>query len=404
MSPIRFRNISARKIAKFFSLVLLPLMAGSAASQEHHHQTGLAFAALPSLSYSSGEGWEMGGKLFFYQFGEGKPQPYRWHLLINGARSTEQKEDYYAFLDMPHLWGAGSRLDLRVEYKKFGLEDFYGLGNKTDYRETVTSPANVDFLAEKYYNYRHHWSAGYINGQWPLLGGRLRLLAGAAAVRTSVATYPPPNRLTETPQRGMEGGWSNYLRAGVVLDRRDQEAAPTSGYWSDLLLEKSTALFGSDYDYSRITLTDRRYITLIHGLVFAQRLLFEHMAGHPPFYEMAVISGSYQRIEGLGSGRSMRGLPRLLFVGPTKMLANLELRWRVLDMRLLRQDLTFYGHLFLDAGKVWQRGDAADLNAVHGSQGVGVHVQWKKELIGALDIGRSDWSKRSIYLTFGNLF
>ena len=110
--------------------------------------TGLAFAAVPSLSYSSGEGLEYGGKLFFYQYGDGTPQPYRWHLLVNAARSTEQKQDYYAFLDMPHLWGEGSRLDLRIEYKKFGLEDYYGLGNRPDYHNDATQPKEAGFLAE----------------------------------------------------------------------------------------------------------------------------------------------------------------------------------------------------------------------------------------------------------------
>ena len=206
------------------------------------------------------------------------------------------------------------------------------------------------------------------------------------------------------PQRGMEGGWSNYARVGMVIDRRDQEAVPTSGYWSDLLIEKSTAALGSDYDFARITATDRRYFRILPRLVYAQRLLIEHMPGYPPFYEMAVLSGSYQRFEGLGSGRSMRGVPRLLFVGPTKLLANLELRLRVLDIRILAQELTFYGHLFVDGGKVWLAGDPADLGHFHHSQGAGVHVQWKKDLIGALDIGRSPWNDMAIYLTFGNLF
>ncbi len=365
---------------------------------------GLAFAAVPSLTFSSGEGWEYGGKLFFYQFGKGNIQPYRWHFLLNGAKSTEEKLDVYAFLDMPHIWGPASRLDIRLEYKKFGLEDFYGLGNRPDYRKDVADPEKPDFLSEEYYNYNHRWSACYVNAQWPLQGRHFKLLAGAAMVRTRLSAYPPPNRLHEEPQSGMAGGYSNYLRTGLVLDHRDQEAVSTRGYWTDLLIEKCSTWLGSDYDYSRITLTDRRYVPLLPRVVYAQRLLLEHMPGHPPFYEMAVISSSYQRFEGLGSGRSMRGVPRLLFIGPSKLLLNLELRIRVMDLRILKQDLTFYGHLFADGGKVWLRSDAKDLKNLHFAEGVGVHVQWKKDLIGALDIGRSPYNDMAIYLTFGNLF
>lgn len=365
---------------------------------------GLAFAVVPSLSFSSGEGWEYGGKIFLYQYGSVAPRPYRWHLLINGARSTEQKKDYYAFLDMPHLWGPGTRLALRVENKDFGLDEFYGLGNTPDYRKAVTSPADPGFLTKEYYNYRHRWSAGYINAQWPLFAGRLRFLAGMAGVRTVVGAYPLPNRFAAAPPFGAAGGWSNYARIGLVHDTRDLEAAPSSGSWSDLLLEKSAHILGSDYDYSRITLTDRRYFRLLPRLVFAQRLFFEHMAGRPPFYEMTVLSGSFQRFEGLGSNQSMRGIPRLLFAGPTKLLGNFELRCRLLDRRILHQDLTFYGHLFVDGGKVWLRGDPASLNHLHFSQGAGFHVQWKTDLIGALDIGRSPYKDMAVYLTFGNLF
>ncbi len=384
-------------------LVFVCIAQGGMAEAPQQPQ-GLAFAVVPSLSFSSGEGWEYGGKTFFYQYGDGSSRPYRWHLLLNGARSTEKKKDYYAFLDMPHLWGPGTRLSLRVEYKDFGLDEYYGLGNQPEYRRAFTDRGDPDFLSSEYYNYKHRWSAGYINAQWPIFAGRIRFLAGLAGVRTTVGTYPLPNRLAASPRFGMAGGWTNYARLGLIRDTRDMEAAPSAGSWSDLLLEKSTAVLGSDYDFARITLTDRRYFRLLPRLVFAQRLFFEHMSGHPPFYEMAVLSGSWQRFEGLGSNQSMRGVPRLLFAGPTKLLGNFELRCRLFDRRILRQDLTFYGHLFLDGGKVWLKRDPATLDHLHFSQGAGLHVQWKTDLIGALDIGRSPYKDLAIYLTFGNLF
>lgn len=371
---------------------------------ESHSPRGLAAAAVPNFSYSSGEGWEYGAKFFLYQFGTGTHQPYRWHVEVNAARSTEEKEDYYAFIDMPHIWGENTRFDVRFEYKDFGLDDYYGLGNLPEYYEAWSETHSTAFLVKKYYNYHHRWSAGYINSQWPIVKGTIRLLAGMAAVRTQINTYPLPNKLAAHSPRGVEGGWTNYARIGLVVDRRDQEAAPVSGYWSDLLFEKSTHFLGSDYDYARITATDRRYYEVITRLVYAQRLLIEHMPGDPPFYEMAVVSGSYQRFEGLGSSRSMRGIPRLLFVGRTKVLVNLELRYQAFDMRILRQDLTFYGHLFVDGGKVWRKKDSVNLAHFHYSHGAGIHVQWKKDFIGALDIGRSEYDDLAIYITFGNLF
>jgi hypothetical protein len=162
--------------------------------------------------------------------------------------------------------------------------------------------------------------------------------------------------------------------------------------------------FGSDYNYVRITAIDRRYVAIHPRLIWAQRVLAEFMTGSPPFYEMSVIGNSFMRHEGVGGAKTLRGQPRLLYVGPHKMIFNLELRWRVMDMNILRQELTYYLHAFTDFGRVWMNNEHFALTQLHFAEGLGVHVQWKKEFVAVVDVGRSRHKDMAIYLTFGNLF
>ena len=201
----------------------------------------------------------------------------------------------------------------------------------------------------------------------------------------------------------MNGGLTNYFRLGVLFDSRNEESVPTKGTWFDALAEFSSSLIKSDYNFMRFTFTDRRYYPLHKNLTFAQRLFFEAMPGDPPLYEMYILGNSFRRQEGLGGAYSLRGIPRFLFVGPHKAVGNFEVRWNVTQQTILQQPLTLYIHLFTDVGRVWTDNNF-EIADFHTTQGFGIHVKWKKDFIGALDIGRSKFQSYAIYATFGNLF
>jgi len=365
--------------------------------------TGTAVAPVPSLSYSQGEGVEFGGKIFVYHFGDGSIQPYRWSTIFNAARTTRDKTDLYIFTDLPQMFGANSRLDFRIDYKDLQLENYYGLGNHTAYRPEFTDRTDPSYRSEDYYNYKRRTAAVTLNAQIPFFFPRLRLLVGLGFSRTRTTAYDEPNRFSRDLPFGVQGGRSDYYRIGLVLDRRDQETLPHRGVWSDVLFESAGRMQGSDYDYTRLTLTHRSYVQMHPRLVFVNRTLLEMMSGNPPFYEMAVISGSYQRWEGLGGSRSLRGVPRLLFVGPDKLISNFELRWRISQFSVLQQELTWYLHFFGDAGRVYMAEKELTLKDLHFSEGIGLAVQWKKDFVGAIEIGRSPYLSRAVYLSFGTI-
>ncbi len=374
------------------------------ALEAESNSTGLSIAGLPTLAYSSGEGLQYGGRAFLYQYGDGSVQPYKWNLVMNYSVTTEQRRDIFVFWDVPEIIGPNSRFDIFFDSKRFVYDDYLGIGNDIDYHREFKEADDALFIDENYYKYKRKWLAVMAKLQFPLFRDGLKGLAGLGYYDTDVANHEGTTLYDEESPFGIEGGISNYFQLGVVYDQRDSESVPSKGFWTEFLIEKSVKALGGEYSYWRATFTDRRYFSLHPRLVYAQRLMFETMPGDPPFYEMSFFSSSYQRREGLGGGYSLRGLPRFFLIGPNKFMGNFELRCRVLKVTILKQDFTSYIHGFVDAGRIWLNEEKKTISDFHFTRGMGLHVKWNKDFVGALDIGYSKYRSFAIYATFGNLF
>ena len=387
---------------KFLSLFILFLI--TTISYGAEPMTGTSVAGLPSVSFSSGEGFEYGARLYLYQYGDGSISPFKWNLVTNFSQTTEQRRDVFLFLDIPRIIGRDSRFDIYFDHKKFTYDDYFGVGNNNVYDKDLKDDTSPQFIDEHYYNYKRRWFAVLAKLQFPLHVPGLKGLAGFGFYDTEIAPQSGVTLFEQQNPYGAYGGLTNYLQTGVVYDSRDSESVPGKGFWTEVLLEKTIKALGSDYHFWRFTLTDRRYFRLHPRVVYAQRIMYEAMPGSPPFYEMSFFSSSYQRREGLGGGYSMRGIPRFLLLGPDKLLGNFELRIRSVHKRIWKQDFTSYLHLFVDAGRVWTVDDEKNLSHLHYSRGFGLHVKWNKDFVGALDVGFSKYKSMAIYATFGNLF
>jgi len=391
-------------LRKVILIFIVSLITGNGILYSQEPLNGLTLAGLPNLSYSSGEGLQYGGRVFLYQYGNGKINPYKWSLVFNFTRTTKQRQDLFLFFDMPQIFGKNSRLDLYLDSKRFIHDDYFGVGNNNVFERVFKEKDSKRFINENYYNYRRKYLALLAKMQFSLYVDGLKGLAGMGFYQTKIKLHDGITKFFIDQPFGLEGGMTNYFQLGIVYDKRNNEAVPSSGFWSELLFERATGLLGSDFSYSRITFTDRRYFSLHPRLVYAQRLLVETMPGNPPFYEMGFISSSFQRRQGLGGSYTLRGIPRLMFIGPNKFLANFEFRYKMYRRTILKQDFTFYLHTFLDCGKVWLDHDPKSLDHLRVAEGVGLHVRWNKDFVGALDIGRSRYNQFAVYASFGNLF
>ena len=390
-----------KMLLTFILLFTAAIMSNTTASKP---VTGFHFALVPNGSYKDSEGFALGANLFAYQYGDGSAHPFNWNIILNLKKSTEGFFSSYFFYDRPQAFGANSRFSFYVEYKRYLEDDYYGLGNDAQRREELLDSQNPDFRSESYYSFQQQWPSLFLYFQTPSFLDHTRNLFSVGFYERKITPAAAPNKLAEDAPPGINGGRTHIFQYGFIYDTRDQEAVPRQGIWSEILVEVATPLLGSDYSYVRFTLTDRRYISLCPRLVYAHRLLFEPIFGDVPFYDMAMINSSYQRHFGLGGATSLRGVPRLLFVDRHKLLGNFEFRFEAIKMSIFKQDFTFFIHTFIDAGRVWHNKEPFTLAHLHSSYGAGLHVLWKKDLIGAVDIGRSRFSDLAIYITFRNLF
>ena len=383
------------------AIILSTLLVSFVHSQSH--LTGIDVSALPNASYQSDRGFKYGGRIHIIDYDDGTLTPFKWNFSLEASNTTKNQVESVAFLDVPHIFGPFSRFDIMLQYNRLLYDDYYGIGNDVaDHSESPIKFGSSSPMDSRYHNFKSQTLALVWNIQLPLKD-QLKILTGLGFYKRAITVFDPPSKLAQDSPVGMAGGYSNYIRLGMIYDTRNEETTPTQGVWSELLLEMAHSFLSSDYHYRRMTLTDRRYFAIFPNLVFAQRILFEVMPGNPPFYEMSVLGHSFKKQEGLGGVYSLRGIPRHLFIGPHKIVANFEMRFKVTARTILNQPLTFYVHAFSDAGRVWTD-NHLKIDHFHTTRGAGIHVQWKKDVVGALDIGFSTYKNFAIYTSFGNLF
>jgi outer membrane protein assembly factor BamA len=194
------------------------------------------------------------------------------------------------------------------------------------------------------------------------------------------------------------------VRGGIVVDTRDREVGPTRGNWVDLLLQHATNGGEASGSYTRGTFTARSYRSLTSKLVFAQRLVAQHTDGDVPLYDLATIqTSSYNQAEGLGGSSSMRGVEKNRYTARGIAFANLELRYRFKEMRLLGKPAYLVGTGFFDAGRVWIDRPWSGDPMTHVSGGGGMRLGLGPSFLVAFDVARSAEATQ-IYIGLGYPF
>jgi outer membrane protein assembly factor BamA len=401
------RSTTREVLRPLSALVFFLALVAPAAGQDETPQTGLEFAGIPALNYDSDEGFGYGAVVELYDYGEGGYAPYRWTLQPLVFLTTEGRRDISVFYDSPHLLPAGWRIDASASNNRHIATPYYGVGNDAPFDETLTNESDP-----YYYRYgTDRWSAA-VNLQKSVYRDRLRVLFGGGARHVSLVTVPEATGTTLLAQElaaadaPVPGGWSNYVRAGVVWDTRDRETGPRSGTWTEFLVQRVDELLGSESSYTRWTFADRRYFSLNRRLVFANRILMQDVSGDPPFYVLSEIQTSFKQQEGMGGLRSIRGVQKNRFVGKGLFLWNAELRWRVADFRMLGKPFHTVLSAFVDSGRVWAEGVQIGeiFTDLHHGFGGGVRLGMGENFVISLDVGTSAETTAPFYINLGYLF
>jgi hemolysin activation/secretion protein len=94
-------------------------------------------------------------------------------------------------------------------------------------------------------------------------------------------------------------------------------------------------------------------------------------------------------MHGLGGSRTIRGYRLDRFVGPAVALANVEVRWTMFDVVVLKQRFAFAPVAFIDVGRVFDSFDRFTFRGWKRGEGVGMRIAWNQATVGAFDLGFS---------------
>lgn len=399
----------SRPLFLILILVLLSLPR-PALGQGEKPPTGWEFTGLPALNFDSDEGFGYGVILALYDYGLSGLAPYRTTFQPTLFLTTEGRKELTLFFDAPHLSG-GWRLSAFLGVEKQIATPYYGAGNQSLYDPKLEEGENP-----YYYRFGRERGIFRANLQRPVGDWPLRILVGGQLAHFKIDPTPKDDGGTLLledllpgvllPGVPFPGGYENSIRGGLVWDTRDRESGPTGGVWTEGLIERVDEALGSDASYTRWTFSDRRYFTLVPGLVFANRVTLQNITGNAPFYALTYIQSSFDQSEGLGGSKSIRGVLRNRYSGEGLFFWNAEFRWRAWDFRTMGKDahMAFIG--FLDSGRVWAEGvEASSLLAdLHHGYGGGTRVGLGPNFVVALDLATSRDVGLQMYIGLGYLF
>ncbi len=417
--------------------------------------TGFSFGALPTISFDADMGFQYGGLVSLYDYGDGTLYPsYKQMMKVEVSRYTKGSGTNQIFYDAKNLLPHHLRLTADLSYLTEKSLDFYGFnGYQSRYLPELTDKDNTaEYITRVFYRDLRKMFRFTADLQGQLSGPHLRWLGGIGIMNMKAGRVDfdainkgkdEADKLTDTvtlfdkyAEWGIisaaekDGGSANFLKAGIVYDTRDNEANPMKGMWSEALITYAPGfLFNPEFSYAKLVLIHRQYFTLIKDrLSFVYRLGYQGtIAGNAPFFMQPYMLSSYSSItktDGLGGAKTLRGIMRDRVVGDGIAYGNLEMRWKFLKTHVGKQNLYFALNGFSDFGMVVQQvkidkskislADQAkyfdfsfEKDKLHPSLGAGLRIALNENFILAVDYGfamnKQDGAK-GLYINIGNLF
>lgn len=310
-------------------------------------KTGITLGPLPVIAYDADKGFEYGAILNLYNFGDGSTYPHpksSWYLEASAYTKGTQKyvvsyDDKYLIPGVRLSAAASVQIDKALEFFGFnGYQSIYDPDMPTGFYRCTKLAANFksDFVGKivggLYWEAGYHFNyfkAGYFSTD---------------AYQLETTLLELYNKWGIIPDDQLEGGFSSAVRAGLVYDTRDFEAAPSRGIWAEAQFVFAPKFLGTTHPYNKLNLMFRHYIPIWKDrLVFAYRLNYQgFLSDDVPWYIMpylTVVGPLYDR-EAIGGYRTARGIMMNRVQGKHEGFYNAELRWKFIDFRVWRQNVT----------------------------------------------------------------
>ena len=344
------------------TLLVLLALALPAAGQDNETKeiakTGFSFGGFPIVAFDQDKGFQLGALANVYDFGKGNwyPNP-RQQLYVEASWFTKGSQLYVLSYDNRFLI-PGVRFSFAAQFSNEKALDFFGFNGYKSYYDASLPTAyyklsrmmpygKLDFtgkITEHFY-----WKFGYHFKYFILDEFASDNLQELPYGKSLFGWYKDLGFIEAGEYKG---GMTSAWRAGLTIDSRDVENAPTRGVWADAFVEWAPKWMGTNKPYGRYYAVLRQYFPLAGDkLVFAYRANVQGFIGKPAFYVLpfeSVLGPGYDR-DGFGGYRTIRGLMRNRVQG---QVINTELRWKFLNTRVLNQNLSLGANAFFDGGRV----------------------------------------------------
>lgn len=420
---------------------------------------GWNVGVLPAVSFNSDLGFQYGGLVNLFHYGDGSRYPkYDRSYYFEASRYTKGSGLLRLAYDSEQLI-KNIRTTFDFSYMPEQMADFYGFNGyesvyNSDYVENdQTYPSRI-FYKHQRNMFRFHadftGSLGYDNVFWTagaeFYDIRLRSVNVDKLNRGKKEEDKLPDPKNNPglyehyinwgliPADEASGGYFTGIKGGLVYDSRDFQPNPMSGIWSDIIIYGAPRLTSQlDNGFLRLSVTHRQYFTLVkEKLSFVYRLSYQGNLGtYVPFYIQPLmittqLRGAYS--EGLGGQRSLRGILRNRVVGNGFIYGNAEFRYKFFRIEWLNQNIYLAINTFIDAGQVvskipveekvknhfpnWTENDTKEYfnfgsESIHWSAGAGLKAVMNENFILSGDFGRalnSQDGRSGLYIGLNYLF
>jgi outer membrane protein assembly factor BamA len=397
---------------------------------------GWNIGGLPVVSYDSDLGLQLGALVNLYDYGDGSRYPRYDHSIYVEASWFLKGSGIFRFYYDSDKLIKGIRTSFDLSYLPDRTFKFYGFnGYEAVYNAAWNDDNNDEYVSRVFYRLDRKFFRAKLDFQGNITGENFRWLAGADFYNIKMANvdleklnkgkddsdllpdtpglFEKYNEWGLIPENEKEGGSFAVFKLGLVYDSRDNEPLPTRGIFTEAVLATAPKFTSSmDNGFMKFSLTHRQYFTIVKDkLSFAYRLGMQiNVSGHTPYYAQGLMyyvtmKGAYN--EGLGGGKTIRGIERNRVVGDGIVYGNFELRWKFWNFRFINQN--FYAALsgFFDTGRVIQKIDTEDAvnnlpstvvkedyfdigaENFHSGYGGGLHIAMNQNFILAIDYGKA---------------
>jgi len=377
--------------------------------------------------------------------------PYVAKLTLNAFVTDRDAQEFTASLDIPYFKNSRFRLkgDLKVGDNPNNL--YFGITERTLGRLTLPDGRRFDKYAD-FDKARDEVRSGgpgeptrvtdslsnrfrekeimlNLKADYAIGDGKLKVLGGYEIQRLDYSTFsgrltsatdPATGQMATVPNgqsvlerdallgiaKGTKGGTVSIIQQALIFDTRDFEPDPTRGIYLELANEYSGPGIGSDFSFDKLFAQARFYRKLPFGqrTVLAGRLATGNIFGkNAPFFEYQDQWSPDGSVNSLGGSDSLRGYVANRYLARAVFFANLEMRYRVGETKLLGQRFALNVSPFLDMGTVRDHWFDFNLGRIKTSYGAGFRLAWNQSTIISADFGFSP-EGRQFFLGIGQQF